>query len=202
MVKYKATELILGAMQLADLTNSSFITAEENRMWLNTAYEQLYQNAINNGETAWDKWTYLINGDTLPEDFYQLKEIYDDAGNPIPKRQKGQLATNTSAPYYYLLNNTLHLNKKSTAQICYVPVPETLPLESDGEEVELSYPSTLFYNLMMFKLAMYYKIKQGADISGIELLYADAEDQYYNMLKQDINANYVMNDYYESRMFF
>lgn len=46
----KASQLIARALALADLTNTSFPTAEENRTYINLAINDIYQELINEGQ--------------------------------------------------------------------------------------------------------------------------------------------------------
>lgn len=49
----RASTLIARALSLADLTNTSFPTAEENRTYINLAFQDCYQEAINEGQKYW-----------------------------------------------------------------------------------------------------------------------------------------------------
>jgi hypothetical protein len=49
----RASELISRALALADLTNTSFPTAEENRTYINLAFADVYQEVINEGQKYW-----------------------------------------------------------------------------------------------------------------------------------------------------
>ena len=57
-------------------------------------------------------------------------------------------------------------------------------------DTELSFPNNFYYNYLAYKLAIYYKIKQGADPSGIMLTLSEAEKTFYDTLPRDEN-NFV-----------
>lgn len=194
---YKASTLIATALNLADLTNTSFPTATENRYYINLAFQDVYQQAINNGEKYWYEEQDLVVGENnLPEDFYQLADIYFNRDNKIPRYNKNIRQNN----WYDIRNGKIIVHNKSgdlpDLKMEYYPLPQTLDPDGTGD-VELDYPNNIFYHIIALKLAEYYKVKQNADISGIELLLGDAWDTYYNLINRDINQNLVINDVYD-----
>ena len=79
MIHYKASDLLLLAMKLADLENTAFISTEENRSYINNAWAEIYQQAIDNGELFYLNSVTLNRGENnLPEDFHQAYNIKDD----------------------------------------------------------------------------------------------------------------------------
>lgn len=63
-------------------------------------------------------------------------------------------------------------------------------LRSNFENTELNFPNNFYYNILAYKLAIYYKIKQNADPSGLSALLANAEKTFYDTLPRDEN-NFV-----------
>lgn len=63
-------------------------------------------------------------------------------------------------------------------------------LRSNFEDTELDFPNNFYYNILAYKLAIYYKIKQNADFSGLSALLANAEKTFYDTLPRDEN-NFV-----------
>lgn len=191
---YKASSLIATALSLADLNNTSFPTAAENRYYINLAFMDVYQQAINNGEKYWYKEQDLSVGEnSLPADFYQLADIYYSKGTQLQRYNKNI----KQSRWYDIRNDKIIVHNEygslEDLKMEYYPQPQTLDPEGSGD-VELDYPSNIFYHIIALKLAEYYKIKQAGDISGIELLLEEAWDTYYNILNRDINQNLVMND--------
>lgn len=199
MITYKASDLVTAAMKLADLENTGFISASENRMYINMAWESIYQDAINNGETFWNKTTTIKEGENdLPTDFYQLIDVTDNLENKVLRKTKNDTK---SDKWYNVYQNKIILNKCAEATVEYIPEPNTLDIEGEGD-IELSYPKNILYNIMVMKLAEYYKVRQGGDIGGIELMLENALNQYYNMLNRDANQNLVIEDIYTGNRFF
>lgn len=195
---YKASTIIGTALSLADLNNTSFPTADENRYYINLALSDVYQQAINNGEKYWYKEEDLNVGENnLPEDFYQLADVYYNKTNKLPRYNKN-IKTDK---WYDIRNNKLIVNNEygdlPDLKMEYYPLPLTLDPQGTGD-VELDFPNNIFYHIIALKLAEYYKIKQGGDISGIELLLEDAWTTYFNILNRDVNQNLVINDVYNN----
>lgn len=191
---YMASTIIGTALSLADLNNTSFPTSAENRYYINLAFADTYQQAINNGEKYWYKEQALNVGENnLPVDFYQMADIYYGKGNQVARYNKNL----KQSQWYDIRNNKLIVHNDggdlNDLKMEYYPLPQTLDPEGSGD-VELDYPNNIFYHIIALKLAEYYKIKQGGDISGIELLLDDAWTTYFDILSRDINQNIVIND--------
>lgn len=194
----KASDLVRRALQLADLENTSFPSAEENRTYISMSFFDVFQEAINEGEKYWFESTELNEGENnLPEDFYQLYDIkMVEKNRRIPRKQRNMGIDET---WYEIKKDKIILNKvPETAVMEYWPKPFELdPLDSG--DVDLDFPNNIFYQICALKLAEYYKIKQGADISGIELLLENAWDTYYNILNRDNDQSLTITDVYTYR---
>ena len=79
MLHYKASEIVQRAMTLANIQNSSFVSATENRQLINDAFWALYQVMIDEGDVfflktikhpVFEEGVYV-----LPDDFYQLYAV-------------------------------------------------------------------------------------------------------------------------------
>lgn len=199
MVKYKASELIALAMKISDLENTSFITSTENRAYINDAWCWLYQQAIDGGEQFYIITDEIFEGENnLPDDFHQLYDIYDSNGNKVRRYNKDLKKTDK---WYRIKNDKIYLNRCDGATIEYYPEPKTLDIEGTGD-IALDFPSNIYKMPMVYKLAIYYKIRQSADISGISILLNESINQFYDMLTRDDNENLVMNDVYTDETFF
>lgn len=195
MIHYKASDLILLAMKLADLENTAFISSEENRSYINNAWAEIYQQAIDNGELFYLNSVTLNEGEnSLPTDFHQVYNIKDVNWNALPRYNKDMRKSDV---YYKIMNGKIYINGKSNVEMEYFPAPNTLDIEGTGD-VELDFPNNIYKQLLVLRLAEYYKIRQNGDISGIELLIDDAWKQFYDMLNRDANQTGVIQDVYSN----
>lgn len=53
------------------------------------------------------------------------------------------------------------------------------------DDTELNFPNQMYFTLMAYLLAISFKIKQGSDISGLQLSYEKAEETFYDTLSND-----------------
>lgn len=191
MIHYKASDLVLLAMKLADLEGTAFISSEENRSYINNAWAEIYQQAIDNGELFYLSSVTLSKGENnLPNDFHQVYNIKDHNWNALPKYNKDMRKSDV---YYRIMNNKIYINGKDEAEMEYFPGPSTLDIEGTGD-VELDFPNNIYKQLLVLRLAEYYKIRQNGDISGIEILIEQAWKQFYDMLNRDSNQYGVIQD--------
>lgn len=194
----KISDLIKAALDLADLNNSSMPTVAENKFWINTAFARVYQKAINMGEKYYFTEKEVLPADLsedgsfeLPTGFYQLFDIRKN-NHPIRRYQKYMTSHDV---YYDLRGDKLVTNKVDTP---YVIQYFNNPIEMDitQEDTTLDFPNHIFYQLCAIYLAKYYKIKQGADVSAIQLMEDEAWNTYYDVLTRDINQPLVIQDAY------
>lgn len=191
MIHYKASDLLLLAMKLADLENTAFISSEENRSYINNAWAEIYQQAIDNGELFYLNSVTLNEGENnLPDDFHQVYNIKDDSWNVLPRYNKDMRKSDV---FYKIMNNKIYINGKDKVEMEYFPAPATLEIEGTGD-VELDFPNNLYKQLLVLRLAEYYKIRQNGDISGIELMIDQVWKQFYDMMNRDANQYGVIQD--------
>lgn len=75
-MKYKTSDIITKALQIADLTNSDFISWYEKVSMINDAYTMLYQKLIDIGDGSFVADFIASYGENvLPPDFWQIKCI-------------------------------------------------------------------------------------------------------------------------------
>ena len=83
-MKYKASDIITKARQIADLTNSEFLSWNEEVSMLNDAYTMLYQKLVNINDGSFVKPMELHTGaNPLPPDFWQLRSVFIDRNGNI-----------------------------------------------------------------------------------------------------------------------
>lgn len=140
MIQYNTKDIIDKALALADLQNSDFLTWKEKITMLNDSYVNMYNKAIDYGDNIFTEEVEILDTDTeLPNDFYQLREVYIVNNNiktlvtPKPMNQSyGSLS-------YEIVNNTLRLYGKyqGKAYYTYYVNPQTLVLAREKKELDL-----------------------------------------------------------------
>lgn len=83
--------------------------------------------------------------------------------------------------------DTYHGVMKEDEKTGYGLLVDNLVIKSVYEDTELLFPNNVYYNYLAYKLAAYYKIKQGADPNGIAALGSDALEVFYNTVLKDTN---------------
>ena len=219
MLHYKASEIVQRAMTLANIQNSSFVSATENRQLINDAFWALYQIMIDNGDVFFLKEIKGITFDNgvyvLPEDFYQLYAVRDNYGNGVLRKNKNTIKNgkcydirkrdiptevedpDTHETITVLVPKTclINYNNALIEEIEYYPKPQTLDIEGVGDIV-LDVPSNAYYQCMLYYMAIWYKTRQNEDASAIQALYDEAVGNFTDTLKIDINEYPQMRDVY------
>lgn len=219
MLHYKASEIVQRAMTLANIQNSSFVSATENRQLINDAFWALYQIMIDEGDVFFLKEIKdIVFNDgvyILPDDFYQLYAIRDNYGNGVLRKNKNtikngkcydirkrDIPTEVEDPETHetvtvLVPKTCLINYNNALihEIEYYPKPQTLDIEGTGD-VELDVPSNAYYQCMLYYMAIWYKTRQNEDPSSIQALYDEAVANFTDTLKIDVNEYPQMRDVY------
>lgn len=142
-MKYKASEIAYRAKQLADLTNTDFISNEEDIYYINDAWKEFYQLLINKGDKQFVKEVELagstINGQveySMPDDCYQILSIKNNYGIITRKADSESDTSNT----YEVVNNKIRLyGTQGHIVMTYYTVPEFITLPDKTIETELTY---------------------------------------------------------------
>jgi len=219
MLHYKASEIVQRAMTLANIQNSSFVSATENRQLINDAFWALYQIMIDEGDVfylqqikhpAFNDGVYV-----LPDNFYQLYAIRDNYGNGVLRKNKNTIKNgkcydirkrdiptevedpDTHETVTVLVPKTCLINYNNALidEIEYYPKPQTLDIEGTGD-ILLDVPSNAYYQCMLYYMAIWYKTRQGEDSTDIKALYDDAVATFTDTLKIDVNEYPQMRDVY------
>lgn len=143
MAKYKASEIAYRAKQLADLTNTDFISNEEDIYYINDAWKEFYQLLINKGDKQFVKEVELagssVNGQVeyaMPEDCYQILSIKNNYGIITRKADSESDTSNT----YEVVNDKIRLyGTQGHIVMTYYTVPEFITLPDKTIETELTY---------------------------------------------------------------
>lgn len=223
MLHYKASEIVQRAMTLANIQNSSFVSATENRQLINDAFWELYQIMIDNGDVFFLK---EIKGPVfndgiyvLPDDFYQLYAIRDHYGNGVLRKNKNTIKNGkcydirkrdiptevtvidpdtqqeTTETVLVPKACVINYNNALIEEIEYYPKPITLDIEGEGD-ITLEIPSNAYYQCMLYYMAIWYKTRQNEDSSAIQALYDEAVAAFTDTLKIDLNEYPQMRDVY------
>lgn len=223
MLHYKASEIVARAMTLANIQNSSFVSATENRQLINDAYWALYQIMIDEGDVfflktikhpAFEEGVYV-----LPDDFYQLYAIRDNYGNGVLRKNKNTIKngkcydirkrdiptevtvedpeTHEQTTETILVPKAcvINFNHALIDEIEYYPEPATLDIEETGD-VELNVPNNAYYQCMLYYMAIWYKTRQNENSDDIKVLYDEAVATFRDTLKIDLNEYPQMRDVY------
>lgn len=215
MLHYKASEIVQRAMTLANLQNSSFISATENRQVINDAFWALYQVMIDAGEVSMLKTikhpVFTDGYYKLPDDFYQLYSVKDNYGNGVLRKNKNTIKngkcydirmrdfeeTQGEPPTTVMVQKpcVINYNHALIDEIEYYPVPKTLDVEGTGD-ITIDVPSNAYYQCMLYYMAIWYKTRQNEDTSAIEKLYDEAIATFTDTMKIDLNEYPQMRDVY------
>lgn len=224
MLHYKASEIVSRAMTLANIQNSSFVSATENRQVINDAFWALYQIMIDAGEVFMLKQikhpSFNEGVYRLPDDFYQLYSVKDNYGNGVLRKNKNTIKNGkcydirlrdfeetvevppvppetepTEETVIVTKTCLINYNNAIIDEIEYYPQPKTLDTEGTGD-VTIEVPSNAYYQCMLYYMAIWYKTRQNEDTSAIEKLYDEAVANFTDSMKVDLNEYPQMRDVY------
>ena len=152
-----------------DLKNNSFITNEMAIQLLNDSYIQCYQKLIDIKHDDFLKSVDVKNNDELPEDLYQIAEVYYIyKDNPF---KKYSLVKNRD---FILKNNhILFKDKYNNYNYCidYYPIPEKLSLNDDGIDThsfEVPLIGIAFNDSQFAQVGKYLFMVNGTNVYRIE----------------------------------
>lgn len=83
--------------------------------------------------------------------------------------------------------DTYHGVMKEDEKTGYGILVDNFVIKSIYENTKLLFPNNVYYNYLAYRLAVYYKIKQGADPSGVSAMAKDALNTFYNTILKDTN---------------
>ena len=195
-----ATEILDNADDIADLTNSDFMSGKQKNRILNENYRAIYQKIVNHGDR------YLLqvlhpNADgkyILPNDFYQLHSITAGHGSiQIPRKVIGM---SESSSGYVIEKNEIIIKGYTNIEVLYYPKPERIYTGSGevlrqayGDEPEIiddtitniEMRNNLFFDVLAYMCALQYKQKQNADTTAIQQQLAEKIEVFFDTLTED-----------------
>lgn len=112
---YKASEIVRKAKNLADISNSDYISYEEDEQYLQTAWKAVYQALINKGDKQFIREARLGSGSgysgyteyEIPFDLYQICSINDKMSGREITRHASTESINSGT--YDIVNNRIRL---------------------------------------------------------------------------------------------
>ena len=132
-MKYKASEIVKRALDLSDLSNTDFISNDEQIEYLNSSWREFYQLLINKGDKQFVKEVelYPTNGFgvaeyPIPSDLYQIQSIRNNNGSIITRRAESESLTSGK---YEIINDTIRLyGVGGNIIMTYYTVPEFITI--------------------------------------------------------------------------
>lgn len=96
----------------------------------------------------------------------------------------------------YLIN----YNNADIGEVEYYPEPKTLDVEGSGD-VDINLPSNPFYQAMLYRLAIYYKVRMNEDTSLLEREYDKAMFNFVDTMQIDDYEYPQMRDVYDTHAY-
>lgn len=208
-MKYLASEIAYRAKQLADLTNTDFISNEEDIHYINDAWKEFYQLLINKGDKQFVKEVELagstINGQveySMPDDCYQILSIKNNFGLITRKADSENEASNT----YEIVNNKIRLyGTQGHIVMTYYTVPEFITLPDKTIETDLSYNTVSTFtdyiqNSFINSDNNVYNARTSELVATTDnsLILKGGKLGVYNATLYDFDGNVVINDFSSS----
>ena len=163
-----------------------------------TNYQRLQYNKIN---TIVDDVIYFVENNTV----YAWNLITDKISVFVENVISDKVSSFDGSLYYETVNGIFRDDEciidadeyddyngtmKADFQSGYGILTDGKFLFGSFHNTELDFPNNFYYNYLAYKLAVYYKIKQGADPSALMISLAEAEKTLYDTMPRDEN-NFV-----------
>lgn len=136
-MKYTAREIVERAFNIADLSNTDFISHKEQLQYLNDSWTTIYQYLINHNDAAFIKEAVLVNPNAnngyteydMPFDLYQLRSVKGRfSGSLLPRHVE---SSSIYHPSYEVVNDKIRIygtiNEQLIVTYWQVPLYLTFP---------------------------------------------------------------------------
>jgi hypothetical protein len=146
MLKYKASDIVKRAKDIADLRGTDFVNDEECLSLINESWVDIYNKLINIGDRSFLTEVELSRGDNyLPDDFYQLNFVVDEFNRPIQRYTVGMLP---SEKFYEVVNDHIQINGCNKAFMYYYTEPFTITFPKEDVKIttDVSVGKPVFYD--------------------------------------------------------
>lgn len=188
-------------------TDTVIKVLEEWPIYLNVSLRFTNDSAYFTDNTWQDCW-YIDNTKIVHFD----EEILYESGSNIVIKQplyRNECLYGKSGDNFVTINgdNTYYMKRVPSLQSIGVLNPNTglsllsyagtgAILDSWVNDILLNYPNSFFFQTMVYALAVQYKIKQGADASGLQAIYNGYYDNFMKSLPQDVYMPSRINNVY------
>lgn len=182
---YNTKDLIDRALDLADCANTSFLSHREMERYLNEAYNEVYQMAINHGDDNFVKHLALNpRGRTrLPKDFYALRCVKDRNGYMYKRLS---LDSTSNEPGYNIINNELVISGNGTAtDVTYYPMPKHLTIQFDEKRLDFIDEKFTIWDLNNRYFVYYQEIEESEPPETVKMI------KIYDMANDAFNQTEV-----------
>lgn len=201
----KPSELIQRAKQIADLENTSYFSDSELNNLINEVYYNAYTDLISIGDKYFIKtYKFTPSGSsdtaTLPNDFMTLNAVYYLNNNYKVQLERQPNMSNNNLSYD-LINNSIKIygNNQYEIIIEYYPTPDTIVYPAAQTEAEIDVPNNIFVNYLAYLMAIYFKQKQGADVSLLQASLDNVWSSYCRILNRDGFKSVRINNVYKNK---
>ena len=184
MLHYKASEIVSRAMTLANIQNSSFVSATENRQVINDAFWALYQIMIDAGEVSMLKMikhpAFVEGVYKLPDDFYQLYSVRDNYGNGVLRKNKNTIK---NGKCYDIRLRDFEEEREVIDPDTGEPEIDTETQEPVTETVVVQKSCLINYNHAIIDEVEYYPVPKTLDVEGTGDVIIDVpSNEYYQCM--------------------
>lgn len=131
MSYYKASDIVKRALELADIADSKVISYKETCRYLDQAWRQVNQKAINKGiKYFYNEIDVTCGYNDLPWDFFQIDSVSSKSGFNLPRHTRGM---SDYEPSYDIVGNKLKIYGKvmPILKMKYWKKPVTLMFPND-----------------------------------------------------------------------
>ena len=188
---YKTSELLKRAKNLADCGNTDFLSFDESMQYLNDAYGEIYQTAINRGDDWFVKNIKMNHNEmVLPKDFYTLRSVKGVNGYMYKRRA---LSSTVYEPGYEIINGKLKISGSipTGAEITYYPLPAFLTMQREEKELGIKDNNyTMFDNNSRF--FVYFKIIPAVPSSIYRIYSYDLDNDVETTIDINYTPNYIL----------
>lgn len=201
--------LINNAKEVFDISDTSTVikVLDDWQVYLDNNFNFSNDSAYFTGNTWQDCW-YIDNEKIV---HFDEEVLYESGSNIVIKQPlyRNECLYGKSGDNFVTINgdNTYYIKRVPNLQSIGVLNTNTglsllsyagtgAILDSWVNDILLNYPNSFFFQTMVYALAVQYKIKQGADASGLQAIYNGYYDNFMKSLPQDVYMPSRINNVY------
>ncbi len=202
-MKYTAREVVDRAFNIADLSNTDFISHKEQLQYLNDSWTTIYQYLINHNDAAFIKEVGLLNPNAgngyteydLPFDLYQIRSVKGHfSGSLLPRHSE---SSSMYYPSYEVVNDKLRIygtiNEQLMVTYWQVPLYLSFPDRNIPTNIEQDIISSAG-NTVLLEDGTVYNVITEQTLANFDI---DPTKNYYlgNGHLVEVDSNNVVNVY-------